>query len=66
MRGDRGVPDEGHLALRSEETHPQIVIVGRRRGDERGVTAPDLARELLHLLIAQVVRIEHHAGGIDR
>jgi hypothetical protein len=61
--GDGGVTDERHFVARREESHLQVVVAGLRLEHEGGF-AVDLGGDGLHLRIGEVVRIQHHDGGI--
>ena len=63
MGRDGCVPDEGHLALRREE--PDLDVVFRRvRGQDEGHFLVDLPRDAVHLIVRQLLRIEHDGGRV--
>ena len=64
MGGQRGVTDEGHLAPWREEADLEVVVGGIGREDEGDLGAVQFARQPAHLVVVQLLGIEHHRGGI--
>ena len=63
LSGDRGVADERHFMARREESHLHVVIVGLGFEHERRL-AIHLGGDGLHLLIRQLIRVQHHDRGV--
>src|SRR5688572_529007 len=52
--------------MRPEEAHLEIVVGGFGRNDERDFRAVYLAGDAMHVLVGELVCIEHDHGGVAR
>ena len=64
MGRERRVADERHLAPRREEPDLDIVVSGVGGEDEGDLGAVQLSRQAAHLVVVQLLGIEHDRGGI--